>query len=342
MILAGDIGGTNTRLAYFVEENGELVWKLQAKYPSQNYQNLTDIVREFASRYQLQIKHAAFGIAGPVFKGRVHTTNLPWVVDSLDLARILKIEEAHLINDLYANAWGIQFLTEEDFLVLNYGSSIAAGNAAVISAGTGLGEAGMYWDGKKHHPFAGEGGHTDFSPRDPVQIELLNYLFKQFGHVSWERVVSGPGLYNIYCFLRDTGRGDEPQWLADQVKLHDPGRVISENALSGTSSLCEQTLELFCTLYGAEAGNLALKTMALGGIYLAGGIAPKIHVKLKEGPFMHEFTEKGRMKTLLQGVPVKIVLNENTALLGAAQYALASVSEDESKSESRKKRAAVS
>jgi glucokinase len=321
MILAGDIGGTNTRLAYFVEENGALVWKLQAKYPSQNYPNLTDIVREFVTEYNLEVAYAAFGVAGPVVQGRVQTTNLPWIVDSIDLANVVKLTEAHLINDLEANSWGIQVLEEDDFIVLNHGSSMAVGNAAVISAGTGLGEAGLYWDGVKYNPFACEGGHADFSPRDALQVELLNYLLKKWDHVSWERVLSGPGLYNVYCFLRDTGRGDEPHWLADKVKVHDPARTITENAMSGTSPLCEKTLELFCALYGSEAGNLALKTMALGGVYLGGGIAPKIHAKLKDGIFMREFTEKGRMKNLLQSVPVRIILNENTALLGAAQYA---------------------
>lgn len=320
MILAGDIGGTNTRLAYFAEEGGRIVWKTQARYPSQKYLNLTDIVREFVAEHQIKIRYAVFGIAGPVVQGRVQATNLPWVVDSIDLAEVLKIDSVSLINDLFANTWGIQLLSEDDFIVLNHGSSVACGNIAVISAGTGLGQAGMYFDGTRHHPFACEGGHTDFSPRDCLQMEFLDYLLKDYAHVSWERVVSGPGLYNIYRFFRDTGREDEPNWLAEKLKTNDAGHVITESAMSGTSPICERVVDFFCSLYGSEAGNLALKAMALGGVYLGGGIAPKIHAKLREGSFMREFIEKGRMKPLLQAVPVRIILNENTALLGAAQY----------------------
>jgi glucokinase len=321
MILSGDIGGTNTRLAFFEDVDGALVWKLQAKYPSAKYDNLTEIVAEFVEAYHLDIDYACFGIAGPVVNGRAQTTNLPWIIDSVDLAEVLKIDKAHLINDLEANTWGIEVLQPEDFSILNFGNSGASGNCAVISAGTGLGQAGMYFDGVKHHPFACEGGHADFAPRDEMQIDLLNYLLKRFEHVSWERLLSGPGIVNIYEFMRDTDRAPEPSWLLDAMKDDEPARVITEYGMSGTSLLCEKTLNLFCALYGSEAGNLALKTMALGGIYLGGGIAPKIHSRLKDGIFMREFIDKGRMRPLLESVPVRIILNENTALLGAAHYA---------------------
>lgn len=321
MILAGDIGGTNTRLALVENKNGQVKIKHLKKYASQEHHNLADIVRIFLNEGHLQVTHACFGIAGPVVDGVVHTTNLPWVVDSNELRRQMNVENVWLINDLAANTWGISLLNDDDFITLNRGSSGAVGNAAVISAGTGLGQAGLYFDGKKHHPFACEGGHTDFSPRNELEIELLVYLSKQYDHVSWERLVSGPGLYNIYCFLRDTARGEEPSWLADKLKAHDAARVITENAMAGTSQLCVKTLDLFVSFYGAEAGNLALKTMALGGVYIGGGIAPKILPKLREPAFMQEFTNKGRMKVLLQRMPVKIILNENTSLLGAAEYA---------------------
>jgi glucokinase len=321
MILAGDIGGTNTRLAYFKEESGKLHCCDQAKYPSQDYTNLTDIIDLFVKTYPQRIESAAFGVAGPVVRDTVHATNLPWIVDAADLRSVLGIDHVHLMNDLEANTWGIEVLNEDDFIVLNRGNPSAVGNAAVISPGTGLGEAGLFWDGKKFHPFACEGGHADFSPRDPLQVELLDYLMKDWEHVSWERVLSGPGLFNIYRFLRDTGRGDEPHWLADKMKTSDAGKIITEAAMSGTSALCENAVDLFCALYGSEAGNLALKTMALGGIYLGGGIAPKILPRLKSGAFIREFTEKGRLKPLLAGISVRIILNENAALLGAAHFA---------------------
>jgi glucokinase len=321
MILAGDIGGTNTRLAIFDQVDGRQLCLSVAKYPSQDYTNLTDIVRLFLKSNEHKVEKAAFGVAGPVMHGTVHATNLPWTVDTADLKSLLAIDDVHVINDLEANTWGIEVLQDDDFVYLNRGNPTASGNAAVISPGTGLGEAGLFWDGKKFHPFACEGGHADFSPRDPLQVELLNYLMADWEHVSWERVLSGPGLFNIYRFLRDTNRGEEPHWLSDKMKSNDAGKVITESAMAGTSVLCENTVDLFCALYGSEAGNLALKAMALGGIYLGGGIAPKILPRLKTGPFMREFTEKGRMKPLLQCISVRIILNENAALMGAAHYA---------------------
>jgi glucokinase len=212
-------------------------------------------------------------------------------------------------------------LAPGDFVTLNQGVPDAVGNAAVIAAGTGLGEAGLYWDGLQHRPFAGEGGHSSFAPSDPLQVELLSFLSHEFGHVSWERVLSGPGLHNIYRFLRDTGRGEEPDWLTREMQQHDPPAVISQVALAGTSTLCRQALDLFVTLYGAEAGNLALKIMAIAGVYVGGGIAPKIIRKLTDSTFIHAFAAKGRLKPLLQAIPVRIIMNDRVALLGAARFA---------------------
>jgi glucokinase len=321
MILAGDIGGTNTRLALFRVHSGRLQAMVQETFPSQQQANLESLLRHFLSVHHHHIEQACFGVAGPVRHGRCEAVNLAWVVDAQHLAREVGLDAIGLINDLEANAYGIAELAPEDFLVLNQGAADASGNAAIIAAGTGLGEAGLYWDGSAHRPFASEGGHTSFGPSDTLQVELLRYLMPQYDHTSWERLVSGPGIYNIYRFLRDTGRGEEPPWLREQVHQGDPAPAISRAALAGTSQLCEQTLDLFVTLYGAEAGNLALKLMATGGVYVGGGIAPKIIQKLKNGTFMGAFVAKGRLQSLLQDIPVRVILNEKTALLGAARYA---------------------
>jgi glucokinase len=321
MILAGDVGGTNTRIAVFDDKGGRLAPTAEATFPSREHGSLEAVLRKFNAAHPLPIDRAGFGVAGPVRHGRCDATNLPWVVDSVLLARELGLKRVELINDLEANAWGIGVLGADDCAVLNPGAPDAEGNMAIISAGTGLGEAGLYWDGKMHRPFATEGGHADFSPRNHLEMELLDYLLKQFQRVSYERVVSGPGLLNIYGFLRDTGRGEEPAWLAEQIRRQDPGPVISQAAMSGRSDLCVQALDLFVSLYGAEAGNLALKVLATGGVYLGGGIAPKIIRKLQDPTFLNAFTAKGRMKPLLQATPVRVILNEKTALLGAARYA---------------------
>jgi glucokinase len=321
MILAGDIGGTNTRLAIFDDKGGRLTPMAEAIFPSREHPSLEAVLRKFRAAHPLPVDRACVGVAGPVRQGRSDATNLPWVVDAHQVATELGLGSVGLINDLEANAYGIAALEPKDFVTLNAGAPDAEGNQAIISAGTGLGEAGLYWDGKMHQPFATEGGHADFSPRSRLEIDLLDYLLKQFQRVSYERVVSGPGLLNIYGFLRDTGRGEEPAWLAEQMRQQDPGAVISQAAMSGKSELCVQALDLFVSLYGAEAGNLALKVLATGGVYLGGGIAPKILNKLKDPIFLNAFTAKGRLKPLLQATPVRVILNDKTALLGAARCA---------------------
>lgn len=321
MILAGDIGGTNTRLAFADEKAGCLTLVAEATFSSREHASLESVLRKFLSAHPIPITRAAFGIAGPVRHGRCDATNLPWVVDSHLVAREIGLERVGLINDLEANAYGVAALQREDFVLLNEGAVNAEGNAAIISAGTGLGQAVLYWDGRQHHPFATEGGHADFAPRNHLEMALLEYLMKQFQRVSYERVVSGPGLLNIYRFLRDTGRGEEPQWLAERMREQDPSAVISQSALRGESDLCAQALDLFVTLYGAEAGNLALKVMATGGVYLGGGIAPKIVEELRAPAFLNAFTSKGRMRPLLEAMSVRVILNQKTALLGAARFA---------------------
>jgi glucokinase len=321
MILAGDIGGTNSRLAFFVTQGQGLACVVREGYASRDHANLETILKRFLASHDLPVDVACFGVAGPVKDGRAEAVNLAWIVDARRLAHELHLDTVEVLNDLEACAYGIALLAAEDFVVLNRGTPDAFGNAAVIAAGTGLGEAGLYWDGQQLHPFAGEGGHTSFAPGDPLQIELLDYLRREFGHVSWERVVSGPGLHNIYRFLRDTGRNEESAWLRHEMQRHDPAAIISQAALAGTSALCEQALELFISLYGAEAGNLALKLMATGGIYIGGGIAPKILKKLTDSRFMQAFVAKGRLEPLLQDIPVRVIVNGDTALRGAARFA---------------------
>jgi glucokinase len=321
MILAGDIGGTSSRLAFFAEDGERLERVVEETYTSLDHANLETMVKRFVSSHDLPVDVACFGIAGPVRNGRVEAVNLPWAIDARELAHLLRVEVVGLLNDLEAHAYGIVMLAPEDFVVLNQGAPDASGNAAVIAAGTGLGEAGLYWDGGQHRPFAGEGGHASFAPDDPLQVELLSFLMPEFGHVSWERVLSGPGLHNIYRFLRDTGRGEEPAWLTRELRDHDPPAVISQAALAGTSALCRQALEFFVSLYGAEAGNLALKVMATAGVYVGGGIAPKIIQKLTGSIFMDAFVAKGRLKPLLQEIPVRVIMNDKAALLGAARFA---------------------
>lgn len=323
MILAGDIGGTNSRLAFFEVENGRLHLVTEAVFPSRESRGLDEIVTKFvqgASKCKLDL--AAFGIAGPVRNGRVETSNLPWIVEGSRLSKELHIDDVWLINDLEANAWGIPALGEADVVTLNRVKGTPVGNQAVIAAGTGLGEAGMFWDGKQYRIFPSEGGHTDFAPRDETEIDLLRYLRARFGgHVSYERIVSGPGLVNTYQFLKDTGRGEEPAWLRDEIVHGVPAAVISSAAMSGKCTLAELALDLWVTIYGAEAGNLALKIMATGGVYLGGGIAPKILPRLAGPLFMQAFLAKGRMQPLMEAIPVRVITNDKTALLGAGRYA---------------------
>jgi glucokinase len=322
MILAGDIGGTNARLAFFNFEEGRFALISATVFPSREYSGLDQIVAEFLSTSDVHPDRACFGIAGPVRSGRVETSNLPWVVDSEPLANELHLDKVSLINDLEANAWGIADLDLKDAVALNQVKGNPAGNQAVIAAGTGLGEAGMYWDGTHHQVFASEGGHTDFAPRNELEVELFRYLNTQYGHVSYERILSGPGLLNVFHFLRDTGRGTEPKWLTAEMLHSDPAAAISQAATDGKCALCEQAVDIFVSVYAAEAGNLALKVMATGGVFLGGGIAPKMLPKLSGPLFMHAFAAKGRMQPLLESIPVRVITNDKTALLGAARYAL--------------------
>jgi glucokinase len=326
MILAGDIGGTNTRLAFFEGTPDKLKTLVVEVFPSNGHDGPAAIAKKFLEKHKQKVDAACFGIAGAVVDGRVKTPNLPWEVDAREIAPELGLKQVELINDLLANAHGIALLEPSDFVVINEGSPNASGNRALISAGTGLGEAGLLFEATGYRPFPSEGGHADFGPRNDLEVELLRHLMARFQHVSYERVLSGPGLHNIYLFLRDTGRGDEPAALAKQLEQGDPSAAIANAALEGAFPICVQALDIFVSIYGAEAGNLSLKLVATGGTFVGGGIAPKILAKLRRPAFMDAFKSKGRLSSLLQDIPVRVITNDKTALLGAGRVAALSIS----------------
>ena len=310
MDIAGDIGGTHTRLALFDPSvAGPAALEV---FLSREHDGLESMIRAFLAAHPAQVERACFGVAGPVQNGHVKTTNLAWPVDASSVAQLLGIERVGLVNDLYANAYGIADLGPDDIDTLREGDPSMGGNAAVISAGTGLGEAGLFWDRRRYHVFASEGGHTDFGPRDDDELELCAYLTRNHAHVSYERVCSGMGLVAIHDFLAHragigVGRTD--------------ASAITRAALDGSDAVCSQALDMMVRIYGAEAGNLALKLLATGGIYVGGGIAPRILPKLKEGTFLEALDAKGRFAPLLSRIPVHVILNDRTALLGAARLA---------------------
>lgn len=323
MILAGDIGATHTRLAGFNSDGNKLVSVAEQVYQTQKHQSLPQIISEFIRTEGIPVTQACIGVAGPVRGGKSKPSNFPWVIDARELAALLRLGSVGLINDLEAYAYGIDALHSADFITLSEGDGNPEGNMAVISATTGLGEAGLYWDGFRHHPFACEGGHADFAARNELEVDLLKYLLARYEHVSWERVLSGPGIKNIYDFLRDSRRAEEPAWLKDQIgQSPDPPALISQLALEKKAPICEQALDIFVSAYGAETGNCALKFMSTAGIYIGGSIAAKVVPKMKEPAFMDAFLSKGRMRSLLEDIPVKIVLNDNAGLIGAARCAL--------------------
>lgn len=322
MLLGGDIGGTKTNLAFFEVHNDNPISKVEEKYPSKDYSSLDEIVSQFIQKHSLTVEKACFGIAGPIQHETVKTTNLPWEIHANSLSKILSGAKVHLINDLEANAWGIQYLNENELEPIQKPKKIQNGNRALISAGTGLGEAGLYFDGQKHYPFPSEAGHADFAPRNEIESDLLLYLKKPFGHVSYERVLCGQGLYNIYQFLNDYHQKQPSDELALRLKKEDPAVVISELALEKKDSICEKALEMLVSFYGAEAGNMALRYLALGGVYIGGGIAPKILHLLKKPLFLEAFLSKGRFWPLLETIPIHVILNDRTALIGAGARAM--------------------
>lgn len=322
LVLAGDIGGTKTNLALFSVRGDKLRAESQRNFPSKRYSGLIPVLQEFLGDGGHEIDAACFGIAGPVIEGKVKTPNLPWTIDAAELRQALKLDGVALLNDLEAAAYGILTLEKDEFYTLNEGTMRSSGNKALIAAGTGLGQALLYDNGRHFHPLPSEGGHADFAPRNELEIELLRYLLSRFGHVSYERVISGPGLLNIYRFLKDVRKMEEPAWLAERLlAADDESAVISKAGLAKEAPICTQALDLFVSAYGAEAGNLALRAKSVRGLYVGGGIAPKIIDELKEGIFMRAFVDKGRYTDMLAATPVYVVLNEQAALRGAAYYA---------------------
>lgn len=324
LLLAGDVGGTKTNLAIVSRENGPRAPIGEARFPSGKYPSLEALVQEFLSKTGRSVGGAVFGVAGPVVGDEAQITNLPWTIDARQLRESLGVSSVRLLNDLQAIASAVPHLEPEDLHTVNVGKPVDHGSIGVVAPGTGLGESFLTWDGSRYQAHASEGGHTDFGPTNELQRELLQYLQDRFDHVSYERVCSGIGIPNIYAYLKESGSAEEPAWLAEKLsRVNDRVPVIVESGLGGgASEICARTLDLFTAILGAEAGNMALKVLATGGIYLGGGLPPRILPYLDNDRFMQAFLHKGRFVELLQDVPVHVILNPKAALLGAAFTAM--------------------
>jgi len=319
-VLVGDIGGTKTVLASAEIKGDSVSLRRERRYPSREFGSLDEVVVRFLEETGESCDRGAFAVAGPVRGDCSRITNLPWDLDARDIEKRVGLGIARLLNDLEAVAWGIPSLGTEDLAVLHPGEDGATGNACVVAAGTGLGEAGLYWDGDRHHPFATEGGHSDFAPSDEREFRLFEHLKARYGRVSWERVVSGMGITDLYQFLAEWRGVEIPARMRADLGTGDAGAVIAEGAVDGTCPVCAEALELFVTLYGREAGNMALKHMALGGVFLGGGIAPKNLPLMRSPAFLRAFFDKGRMEPLMRRMPVKVILDQRVPLLGAARF----------------------
>jgi glucokinase len=321
MLLAGDIGGTKTNLGIYSAEKGPREPIIEDTFSSASYPSLETLVKEFLSKVTVKVNRAIFGVAGPVVKGHAKITNLPWVIEETQLRETLNLVSVYLCNDLEAIAYGVPLLESEDLHTLNEGVPVPKGTLAIIAPGTGLGEAFLIWDGVRYRACPSEGGHADFGPNSMPEIELLRYLQEKIGHVSYERICSGQGLPNVYTYLKESGYAEEPVWLAEKLRsAHDPTPVIVKAALDKERAceLCRTTLNVFLSVLGAEAGNFALKVMATGGVYLGGGIPPRILSILENGPFIESYSGKGRFSELVCRIPVHVILNPKIALIGAA------------------------
>ena len=321
-VLAGDIGGTHARLAYFEVEGRTLRLSAAQVFESRAHAGLCELVGAMRKADPRPIVGAAFGVAGPVREGACEAPNLAWSIEARALAEELGLAHVGLVNDLEANAFGIAYLGEADFTLLQGGTAEVKGHLAVVSAGTGLGQSGLFWDGTRHRPFASEGGHVDFAPRNALEAELWRWLSAREDHVSWEKVVSGPGLCNLHRFLIEHERATEPAWLGEASARGDPAAAIAQAALSEKDERCQRALDWFIELYGAAAGNVALQFYATGGVYVGGGIAPRLLPRLKEsGRFQQAFVAKGRMRPMLEQIPVRVITQDKAALWGAGHVA---------------------
>jgi glucokinase len=320
--LAGDIGGTKTTLAIIDPENKQPTFLDKATLPSTHYDSLEALVADYLKDKGWQLSQASFGVAGPVANGRAAITNLTWVIEESSLSRALNAPVG-LFNDLVSIAQSVPHLAGADLETLNAGQPLAGGSIAVVAPGTGLGEAYLTWNDGRYHAYPSEGGHADFGPNGAQQVQLLTYLQARLGHVSPERVCSGLGIPNLYAFLRDSGAYPEPAWLAGQIAAApDPTPVISQAAQAGSAEIATATFELFVDILGAEASNMALKVLSTAGVYLGGGIPPRILPLLKSGRFMRAFLNKGRFTEFLGKVPVHVICNPEAALIGAARLGL--------------------
>jgi glucokinase len=321
IVLAGDVGGTNARLATVELNGGTARIAQQSRYPSGDYPGLTPIVRGFCEGLASRPDRACFGIACPVVGDDCIAPNLPWTVNARKLADEIGISRTTIINDFVAAGYAIEMLGPSDLVTLQEGSPIPQGPIALIGAGTGLGQGFLLWEGDHYRVRPSEGGHGDYAPRNKLQADLLQFLGQQFGRVSWERLLSGGGMVNLYRYLLASGAAPEQPTVHGEMEKEDPAAVITRHGLARTDSLSDRALDLFCELLGAQAGNLALTVIATGGVYLAGGIAPRIAERLKSGPFLAAFRDKGRMAELLSRIPVHVIVNPNVGLLGAAAVA---------------------
>lgn len=321
--LAGDLGGTKTRLALFEANDGQMQVVHEKTYRSRDYTTFTDIVQEFIGlQPDKKPQRICIGVAGPVIKGRVDLTNLSRELTVAEVQEATGIEDTSLINDLEATAYGLATLQENSLQTLHSGEPETGGNMAIIAPGTGLGEAGLFWDGTLYAPFATEGGHCDFAPRNELDMELLQFLQEKYQIVSWERLVSGPGIYDTFQFLRDVRHMHVPDWLEKELLEKDPAAVISSNAIEQKVSICIKTMEMFVRYLARESANLVFKMKATGGLFIGGGIPPRVIALLQNNNFYHHYLQGDRLVELLAAVPLHVIINDKAALMGAAYYAI--------------------
>lgn len=322
MILAGDIGGTKTRLALYQEQDGALVRGKEAEYSSRSFSHFRDMVRDFMAKTEVSIQAACFGVPGPVLLGTVRAINLPWGLSERDLESDLQLSQVCLVNDLVATTSAIPHLADTDIQVIHQGKpGLSREVAAVLAPGTGLGQGFLHWVSGDPFVVASEGGHADFAPNNQIEIELLSWLLQKFQRVSYERVLSGPGLVNIYNFLKESNFAPENQQIAEEMRSADPAAIIASYGLVNEDALCNKTLDIFCSVLGAQAGNLVLTLMATAGVYLAGGIPPKIAPMIKGASLIAAYLSKGRLSKIVASTPLYLIKDDKAPLLGAAHIA---------------------
>lgn len=321
-VLAADIGGTKTNIGWYISEDGKMNLQKESTYPSTEYASFSEIISEFLKTYKLDLPDVlSIGVAGPVVEGKCITTNLPWSLDVQLLKKELKIDRIEMINDLEATAYGLAEVNDEFLATIHVGNPNINGNVAILAPGTGLGEAGLFWDGTALRPFATEGGHSEFSPRNKMEVDFYEYLNKIYGIVSWETVISGPGIVNIYRFLRDIKKHPEPAWLSQRFEEEkDAAAVISHSAMRELDPTCTLAMQMFVDFMAREATNLVLKLKAVGGLLLGGGIPPKIFNLLNKDKFQKNFITSDKMEHILKDIPIYLILNSKAPLIGAAYY----------------------